>query len=1439
MSHRRTHPQLSLGKPRATSWGLLSGRWVLAVVAVMVAALFAPLGGAATAATAAPASGVVAAGVQLKAKPAPAVDFGDNVTIFDDTWTTAEVQAKFDEIHALQVSNEMGTERYGLYFLPGTYGSDDEPLQAKVGYYTEVAGLGASPGDVQINGTIEVYNQCFDDPDNPEFIGCFALNNFWRGLSNLTINVNTLGQDGCAATANMWAVSQAVSMRRVDVKGGDLTLMDYCTQPAYASGGYIADSKVSDPSLPGQVLTNGSQQQWYARNSEVGTWSNAVWNQVFSGMDFTDPSSAPMDATYPDPPYTVLDETPVSREKPYLYVTGQGAYMVRVPSAHRNTSGVTWDDGMTPGRSIPISDFFIADPSDSAQTINSQLARGKNLILTPGVYDVDKSIQVKRADTVVLGMGLATLTAVNGAIPLTLADRPGIIVAGVTIDAGTVESPILVRIGTKNGNNGTNTVVSNNPTTLNDVYFRVGGPHVGKVDIAMEVNSDNVLIDHTWVWRADHGVEGFDREDGAFGDNERWRTNIGRNGVVVNGDDVTATGLFVEHFQEYNTIWNGENGRVILYQNELPYDPPSQADWMADDGTLGWAAYKVADNVKKHQLWGGGAYVFNRNDPSIVTENGFEVPDTPGVTLTHVMTKNLSGPGTINHVVNGIGDAVDGVPSGEGPSYVVNYPPVPDTTPPTVAITDNVPGDTATGDVTFTFTFSEDVGTSFTTDDIGLAGGTKGTFTRVDGRHATLLAQPPAATTGTLDVSVATGTFTDLAGNDNTAAATAQQNYDTTITAPPSGAFVITFDEATPPVLTDFGDNQSSLVEDPTNASNQVAQIVKLSGAQTWAGTTVSTEANQAVPVIPFTATTTTMTARVWSADAGIPVRLKAENANDPGQSVETDTTTTVAGAWETLTFDFANHAAGTAALNPALTYDKVSIFFDFGSAGTGKTYFLDDLTWPEGGTTPPPPSGDLVITFDEATPPVLTGFWGAEDSTIVADPDDASNMVGRAVKSAATAAFYAGTTVSTGPDQSVPDMPFTATRAIVTMRVYSEAAGTRVRMKVENALNPGINCEGDAFTTVAGAWETLTWDFYDTSTHYIPSGPGPTDYDLTKPTAPLNAANVYNKVSVFYNYGVGGSGYAPMTADETWYFDDLDLQGAGGGGGVDTTPPTVAVTDNVADATATGDVLFTFAFSEDVGTSFTADDIDLTGGTKGAFTRVDAFTATLVAQPPVDATGTLVVSVAAGTFTDLAGNANTAAVSAQQDYVTPLPFVITFDEATPPVLTGFWGAEDSTIVADPDDASNMVGRAVKSAATAAFYAGTTVSTGPDQSVPDMPFTATRAIVTMRVYSEAAGTRVRMKVENALNPGINCEGDAFTTVAGAWETLTWDFYDTSTHYIPSGPGPTDYDLTKPTAPLNAANVYNKVSVFYNYGVGGSGYAPMTADETWYFDDLAF
>ncbi|HEX6347434.1 glycosyl hydrolase family 28-related protein [Umezawaea sp.] len=596
---------------------------------------------AATTATAAP---------DTRSHGGSAPNFGVNTTVFDPSTPVAQIQATLDATYAKQVDNEMGTERYAYLFKPGTYGTAEQPLQIKVGYYTEITGLGAAPTDVVINGKVEVYNRCLADGGTSN---CLALVNFWRTISNLTVNVNATGQDGCRSTANFWAVSQAVSMRRVNFTNGGLSLMDYCTAgPQYASGGFIADSK-----LP--ATTNGSQQQWLTRNSEVASWSNGVWNQVFSGV-----VGAPDDSAFPDPPYTTVAKTPVSREKPYLFVDAKGKYNVRVPAAKQNTSGTSWSAGATAGRTIPLSDFYVAKPTDSVQTINFNLLIGKNLLLTPGVYDIARSIEVRLPNTVVLGLGHATLTAVNGAIPLDVADVPGVVVAGVTVDAGLKESPVLLRVGKKNGWAWSS---ASNPTTLSDVYFRVGGPHVGKVDTALEVNSDDVLIDHTWVWRADHGVEGFT-------DTQRWNTNTGRQGAVINGDRVTATGLFVEHFQKYNTTWNGDRGTTILYQNELPYDPPTQADWM-NGPVEGYAGYKVGAKVKTHSLFGAGVYVFNQNNPTIHTENGFEVPNTPGVKLHHIMTVNLSA-GVVDHVVNGVGEAADMTKVGV-PVYVKDYPAVP------------------------------------------------------------------------------------------------------------------------------------------------------------------------------------------------------------------------------------------------------------------------------------------------------------------------------------------------------------------------------------------------------------------------------------------------------------------------------------------------------------------------------------------------------------------------------------------------------------------------------------------------------------------------------------------------------------------------------------------------------------------------------------------
>ena len=563
-------------------------------------------------------------------------DLGPNVVVFDPSMSTSQIQTTVDAIATQQVDNEMGSQRYALLFKPGTYGTAANPLIVQVGYYTDVAGLGASPTDVVINGHVDVYNRCLT-PDN-----CIALNNFWRSVSNLTINVAGLAD--CRASGDFWAVSQAAPMRRVNITGGNLTLMDYCTAgPQYASGGFIADSKTG-------FIINGSQQQFLVRDSNIGGWSNGVWNQVFSGVVGAPPQSF-SNTPYNPPPYTTLAASPVTRENPFLYVDSSGQYNVFAPALRRNSSDTTWGSGPAAGSSIPINQFFVAKPTDDAKAINNALARGQNLIFTPGIYHLERSIDVKRADTVVLGLGFPTLVPDKGVTAMTIGDVKGVKLAGLMFDAGSVNSPVLLQVGKPNSHKSD----PNDPTSLQDVFFRIGGAAAGRATTSLVVNSDNVILDDIWAWRADHG------------NGVGWTVNTADTGLVVNGDDVTAYGLFVEHYQKYEVIWNGERGRTIMFQNEMPYDPPNQAAW-THDGVNGFAAYKVADTVENHEAWGLGSYCFFNVAP-IHAERAFEIPST--VELHDILTVFLNGSGGIDHVVNNTGAAVN---STNQVTNIVNYP---------------------------------------------------------------------------------------------------------------------------------------------------------------------------------------------------------------------------------------------------------------------------------------------------------------------------------------------------------------------------------------------------------------------------------------------------------------------------------------------------------------------------------------------------------------------------------------------------------------------------------------------------------------------------------------------------------------------------------------------------------------------------------------------
>src|SRR5258708_29082218 len=460
--------------------GWLRRRSIFAAVALVAFALAAATGGVATA-LAAPSA--VATTLAASSASSSQPNFGPNVYIFNPTMQQSEIQATVNSIATQQVSNQFGTQRYALLFEPGTYGSKANPLNFQVGYYTTVAGLGLSPNDVVINGSIDVLNQCL----GPNNTNCVALVNFWRSLSNLTINVNT-GNLGCQSGAEFWAVSQAAPMRRVHVNGFT-TLFDYCSSPNFSSGGFIADSEFDN-----STIVNGSQQQWITRNSKIDGWTNAVWNQVFSGV-----VGAPAQS-FPKPTYTTLATSPVTREEPYLYVDSAGNYNVFVPSVQTNTSGTTWANGATPGSSIPINKFFIAQPTDSVATINNALGSGRDLILTPGIYHLDQSIQVTRHDTVVLGLGFPTLIPENGIVSMTVARAEGMVISGMIFDAGATTSLALLQVGNGHARRDNET---SDPSALQDVFFRIGGAAAGSATTSLVVNNHNIILDNILVLRAD------------------------------------------------------------------------------------------------------------------------------------------------------------------------------------------------------------------------------------------------------------------------------------------------------------------------------------------------------------------------------------------------------------------------------------------------------------------------------------------------------------------------------------------------------------------------------------------------------------------------------------------------------------------------------------------------------------------------------------------------------------------------------------------------------------------------------------------------------------------------------------------------------------------------------------------------------------------------
>lgn len=307
--------------------------------------------------------------------------------------------------------------------------------------------------------------------------------------------------------------------------------------------------------------------------------------------------------------------------------------------------------------------------------------------------------------------------------------------------------------------------------------------------------------------------------------------------------------------------------------------------------------------------------------------------------------------------------------------------------------------------------------------------------------------------------------------------------------------------------VTDFGNAQSLDAIDPANAANKVKKTTKISGAETWAGTTMGVNGNGFATRIPMAAGATNMTVRVYSPASGIKIRLKIEDHTNPTKSVETEATTSAVNTWETLIFNFSNQAAGTAAINFAFNYDMASIFFDFGTAGNGKFFYWDDVKFVGAN----PNAIALPLDFQSSTLTYTFTDFGGGNATVINNPQisgiNTSSKVGKMIKNAGE--VYGGSFITL-------DAPINFSGSkIFKMKVFSPRVGAKVLLKVENLTNGGISFEKEVTITTANAWELVTFDF-----------------------SAINTANSYQKVVLIFDLGTMGDG----SANFTYLFDDITL---------------------------------------------------------------------------------------------------------------------------------------------------------------------------------------------------------------------------------------------------------------------------------------------------------
>jgi hypothetical protein len=510
---------------------------------------------------------------------------------------STEFQTLVDAIYQDSNSNgQFGKKRYALLFSSGTYN-----ISLHVNYYMTIMGLGLLPKDVTIT---KVYSTGNDASE---------LHSFWRSCENITTG------------PTQWCVSQTSPLNNMIING-NVDLGNCGT----SSGGFIGNTKITG------VCNNGSQQQLFTLNSQLNGWIGQVWNLGFLGCNGANNTNCIS---------TIEPITPLIAGKPYLFCNNDNINIVKT-IVEKNIQGLLTQPTLD---NLINSNIYIANPNNVNGIYTDGLALGKNIILTPGIYYLKTSLIISTLNTVILGLGMATLVAKNDIPALIVDDNvEGVRLSSFIIQSGytgtTSTSNVLLKIG-KNETDGN----ENNPIIIDNICVRVGpedDPNEKiSADTMMEINSGWVITSNIWLWRADHGPNPID-----------INKSICNNGLIVNGDNVYCYGLFAEHAIKHIIQWNGNNGRIYFLQSEYPYD-------ITTTGQIDLPCLNVVgDNFNGYGL---GIYCFFR-DGSPQIETAIRCPNN--AQITHACTRFLTGNGSILSVINGNGTAVSS--ADRGPFYI-------------------------------------------------------------------------------------------------------------------------------------------------------------------------------------------------------------------------------------------------------------------------------------------------------------------------------------------------------------------------------------------------------------------------------------------------------------------------------------------------------------------------------------------------------------------------------------------------------------------------------------------------------------------------------------------------------------------------------------------------------------------------------------------------